>query len=99
LIIFDFDPSIEYVPFMARPLRIEYEGAYYHVLSRGNKQQAIFFSDDDRNTFLKTFERMSERFEADIIAFVLMDNTITCCFEPTDRTFQSPCSGWVPPTP
>jgi REP element-mobilizing transposase RayT len=59
---------------MARPLRIEYEGAYYHVLSRGNKQQAIFLSDQDRYTFLKTLGRMSERFEVDIIAFVLMDN-------------------------
>jgi REP element-mobilizing transposase RayT len=59
---------------MARPLRIEYEGAYYHVLSRGNKQQAIFTGDDDRQTFLKTIARMSERFEVTIIAYVLMDN-------------------------
>ncbi len=72
--IFDFDPSIVYVSFMARPLRIEYEGAYYHTLSRGNRQQAIFLSDHDRHTFLKTLGRMSERFEVDIIAFVLMDN-------------------------
>jgi len=59
---------------MARPLRIEYEGAYYHVLSRGNKLQAIFLSDQDRYTFLKTLGRMSERFEVDIIAFVLLNN-------------------------
>jgi REP element-mobilizing transposase RayT len=59
---------------MTRQLRIEYEGAYYHVLSRGNDQQAIFLSDHDRNTYLKTLARLSERFEVDIIAFVLMDN-------------------------
>ncbi len=59
---------------MARPLRIEYEGAYYHVLSRGNKQQAIFLADNDRQTFLKTIARMSERFDVTIIAYVLMDN-------------------------
>ena len=59
---------------MARQLRIEYEGAYYHVLSRGNNQQAIFLSDHDRNTFLQTLARQSERFEVDIIAYVLMDN-------------------------
>jgi REP element-mobilizing transposase RayT len=59
---------------MTRQLRIEYEGAYYHVLSRGNHQQAVFLSDHDRNTFLQTLARLSERFEADIIAFVLMDN-------------------------
>ena len=59
---------------MARPLRIEYEGAYYHVLSRGNKQQPIFLADYDRQTFLKTIARMSERFDVTIIAYVLMDN-------------------------
>ena len=74
MIIFDSDPPAGYVLFMTRQLRIEYEGAYYHVLSRGNDQQAIFLSDHDRNTFLKTLARLSERFEADIIAFVLMDN-------------------------
>ncbi len=59
---------------MTRQLRIEYEGAYYHALSRGNDQQAIFLSDQDRNAFLQTLVRMSERFEVDIIAYVLMDN-------------------------
>lgn len=59
---------------MTRQLRIEYAGAYYHVLSRGNNQRPIFLSDHDRNTFLKTLARLSERFEVDILAFVLMDN-------------------------
>ena len=71
---FDFISSMDYGRFMARPLRIEYEGAYYHVLSRGNKQQAIFLADHDRQTFLKTIARMSERFDVTIIAYVLMDN-------------------------
>ena len=65
---------MEYRSFMARPLRIEYEGAYHHVLSRGNNQQTVFLTDHDRNTFLKIIGRMSDRFEVDIIAFVLMDN-------------------------
>lgn len=59
---------------MARTLRIEYEGAYYHLLSRGNNQQAIFLDNQDRYTFLKTLGRMAERFEVDIFVFVLMDN-------------------------
>jgi hypothetical protein len=33
---------------IARPWRIEYEGALYHVFSRGNNQQGIFVTDDDR---------------------------------------------------
>ncbi len=74
MIIIDSDRAIGYVSPMARQLRIEYEGATYHVLSRGNNQQAIFLSDNDRHTFLTTLGRMSERFEVDIFAFVLMDN-------------------------
>lgn len=37
---------------MARPLRIEFPGAVYHVTSRGNAQAAIFVDDVGRNTFL-----------------------------------------------
>jgi hypothetical protein len=39
---------------MARAWRIEYEGALYHVLSRGNQRQAIFADDEDRQVFLTT---------------------------------------------
>jgi len=37
---------------MARPLRIEYAGALYHVTSRGNKRKAIFKGGGDRELFL-----------------------------------------------
>ena len=59
---------------MARAWRIEYEGALYHVLSRGNEQQDIFLDNDDRKLFLTTVGDMSERFGIDIFAYVLMDN-------------------------
>jgi len=59
---------------MARAWRIEYEGALYHVLSRGNEQRPIFIDNDDRLLFLETLGEMSERFEIDIFAYVLMDN-------------------------
>jgi len=59
---------------MARPWRIEYEGALYHVFSRGNNQQDIFITDDDRYLFLDTIGQMSERFDTDIFAYVLMGN-------------------------
>jgi putative transposase len=59
---------------MARAWRIEYEGALYHVLSRGNERQNIITDDDDRNLFLNTVGEMGERFEIDIFAYVLMDN-------------------------
>lgn len=59
---------------MARAWRIEYEGALYHVLSRGNERGNIVVDDDDRNMFLDTVGEMSQRFEVDICAYVLMDN-------------------------
>ena len=59
---------------MARPQKIECEGAYYHVLSRGIQQQAVFLSDQDRRTFLESLTRLSEPFEVGILAYELMDN-------------------------
>jgi REP element-mobilizing transposase RayT len=59
---------------MGRAWRIEYEGAYYHILSRGNERRDIFFNDADRRLFLDTIGEMSERFEINIFAFVLMNN-------------------------
>ena len=46
---------------MARQLRIEFEGAYYHILSRGNNQSDLFHSDEDRQDFLYILADMSER--------------------------------------
>jgi hypothetical protein len=51
---------------IGRAWRIEYEGALYHLMSRGN--------DADRNLFLETISEMSERFKVDIFAYVLMTN-------------------------
>jgi hypothetical protein len=39
---------------MARPLRVEYEGAFYHVTSRGNEKKDIFSSPEDYEQF-KTY--------------------------------------------
>ena len=59
---------------MARSRRIQYEGAYYHVLSRGNEGRDIFCDDQDRTVFLEVLGEMSDRFEIEIYAFVLMFN-------------------------
>ena len=59
---------------MARPWRIEFEGALYHVLSRGNEQKDIFRDNEDRESFLNCLGEMSARYETDIFAYVLMDN-------------------------
>lgn len=59
---------------MARQWRIEYEGAFYHVLSRGNERRSIFWDDKDRHLFLEILGKMSNRFSIQILAYVLMPN-------------------------
>ena len=59
---------------MSRPWRIEYPGALYHLLSRGNQRGDIFVTEKDRSSFLDTVGEMSKRFDIDIFAYVLMDN-------------------------
>ena len=46
---------------MSRAWRIEYEGALYHLLSRGNERRDIFKDERDRNIFLDTISEFSER--------------------------------------
>jgi len=59
---------------MARQWRIEYPGALYHVMSRGNSGQDIFLSDHDRHLFLTLLGELSERFDIEVYAYVLMNN-------------------------
>jgi REP element-mobilizing transposase RayT len=59
---------------MARPLRIEYPGAVYHVTSRGNAGGKIFRSDKDREYFLDLLGFIIERFHWLCHAWCLMDN-------------------------
>ncbi|MGD2029706.1 MAG: transposase [Desulfobacterales bacterium] len=59
---------------MARPLRIEFKGALYHIISRGNERRNIFLGDNDYEVFLDVLEEMSDRFDVDIFAYVLMSN-------------------------
>ena len=47
---------------MARPLRVEFPGAVYHVMARGNERKSIFLDDQDRKRFLTTLSEMVERF-------------------------------------
>ena len=59
---------------MARPLRIEYPGAYYHITSRGNERKAIFRDDQDRVKFLELLGRSVEEFYLWLHGYVLMSN-------------------------
>ncbi len=46
---------------MARPLRIEYPGAVYHVMARGNQGRPLFKDDKDRKRFLETLEESCQK--------------------------------------
>jgi putative transposase len=59
---------------MARPLRIEYPGAFYHVMHRGNAGSDIFKSIKDRETFLEYIGKAVERYELKIHTYCLMKN-------------------------
>lgn len=59
---------------MARKPRVEYEGAIYHVMSRGNRQEAIFRDAKDCQKFLETLSEACGRCGWRIHAFVLMGN-------------------------
>ena len=59
---------------MTRPLRIEYPGAIYHVLSRGDRREAIVSDDADRELFLDLLGRTCRRTAWQIHAFCLMSN-------------------------
>jgi len=59
---------------MARPLRLEFEGALYHVLARGDARQAIFVDDVDRAAFVANLGRVTGRFDWRVWAWCLMGN-------------------------
>jgi len=59
---------------MTRPLRIEFNGALYHITSRGNARQAIFLKGEDFADFLKILHSVVKRYNFLLHAYCLMNN-------------------------
>ena len=59
---------------MARPLRIEFAGALYHITASGNEGRDIFFTDDDRRQVLATLGKVCDRFRWLCHSYCLMTN-------------------------
>jgi putative transposase len=59
---------------MARPLRIEFAGALYHLTSRGDRQEAIYEDDEDRYRFLEILGEVVEGGKWVCPAYCLMTN-------------------------
>jgi REP element-mobilizing transposase RayT len=66
---------------MARPLRLEAEGAVYHVIARGNERKAVFRDDRDRQEYLDRLIRCHERFGLRVLAYCLMGNHLHLAVE------------------
>ena len=73
---------------MARPLRIEFEGALYHVMARGNARADIFLEDGDRQVFIENLGRVCGRFQWRVWAWCLMDNHYHLLVETMEPTLS-----------
>lgn len=69
---------------MARPLRLEFAGALYHVTSRGNARQDIYKTDDDRKEFLHILAEVIEHYNWICHAYCLMTNHYHLLIETSD---------------
>lgn len=69
---------------MARPLRIEYDGAVYHITSRGNDRKPIYKDDEDRRIFLETLQKTNKRYNWICHAYCLMNNHYHLAIETND---------------
>jgi len=79
---------------MARPLRVNVRGGWYHVTARGNERKAVFRDDEDRRRFLERVEELVERFDLAVHGYVLMDNHYHLLLE-TPQANLSPAMQWL----
>ena len=59
---------------MGRRVRVEYPGAIYHVINRGDRREAIFMDHQDRHLFLKTLAQACQKTDWQVHAYCLMPN-------------------------
>ena len=74
---------------MARPLRIEFPGGLYHVTSRGDRREAIFLCDADRNYWLDLLGQVCIRHNWLCYAYCLMDNHFHIVVETVDGNLSA----------
>jgi putative transposase len=73
---------------MARPIRIEFEGALYHVTSRGDRREAIYEDDADREQFLDVLAAVAADFNWVVHAYCLMTNHYHLLVETPDANLS-----------
>ena len=73
---------------MARPLRIEFEGAVYHVTARGNERKKIFFTKTDYEKFLSNLTKAKKKYNIVLHCYVLMSNHYHLLIETPDANIS-----------
>ncbi len=76
---------------MARALRLEFEGALYHICARGNRRERIFADEQDCERFLLLLRESIGRYEVEVHAYVLLPNH----FHLLARTLKANLSRWM----
>src|SRR6266536_6571067 len=66
---------------MSRPQRLEFSGAVYHVIARGNEQREVFRDDSDRKIYLRRLAHYRDRFRFRLYAYCLMTNHVYLAVE------------------
>jgi len=79
---------------MARKLRVQYPGAIYHVMNRGDHREPIFRSNKDRELFLQTLGQACEKTDWQVHAYCLMANHFHLVLE-TPRANLVPGMKWL----
>ena len=83
---------------MARKLRVEFAGAFYHVIARGNQRRKIFGDDQDRLYYLERLEQYRKRYRFKIYAYVLMSNHVHWLIETGKTPLSKILQGLKPTT-
>ena len=73
---------------MSRPIRLEFEGALYHVTSRGDRREDIYETDDDRQAFLRLLGDVCKRVNWVCHAYCLMSNHYHVLIETPDANLS-----------
>jgi putative transposase len=73
---------------MARPLRIEFEHALYHITSRGDRREDIYVDDVDRQAWISVLAQVCERFNWVVHAYCLMSNHYHLVVETPDANLS-----------
>lgn len=82
---------------MARPVRVEFENAVYHVTARGNERKDVYRDVADRQRFLETLEEAVGRFGVVVHAYCLLDNHYHLLLQ-TPRANLTGAIGWLQAT-